>query len=261
MITFENPWNRVGIGNHFFIYSYMRLMAENLNYKMVSPPMLFSERNRLHSQTYYQFKNIDTGIDNTGNEKYGIDDGFSFRNENIDEAIDFFKSKNHHIISCGWYQKYSYWKKYKDQVKGFFTDFISEDKMGNNDIAIHLRHSLENPITKINADYYINAIEKMGGDKVYLFADNFSRHEDILEKLKPYNPIIMNLNVPDSIKEITKFNKIICSQGSFSFWVSFLSNAEKIIWPITKIGPNKIEDNWSIDYVVDDEPRYEFIML
>jgi hypothetical protein len=261
MITFEGPWNNVGVGNHFFIYSYMRLLAENLNYKMTSTPMLFSERNGIHSQTYYQFKNIDEGIDNTGKEKYGIDDGFTYRNETIDNAIDFFKDKNYHIVSCGWYQKYSYWKKYKNQVKEYFTDFVSKDKMNSDDIAIHLRHSLENPITKIDADYYVNSIEKMGKGNVYLFADNFNRHEDILEKLKPYNPIIMNLNVPDSIREITKFNNIICSQGSFSFWVSFLSGAEKIIWPITKIGPNKNEDNWSIDYVVDDESRYEFVML
>ncbi len=32
MITFEGPWNNVGIGNHFFIYSYMRLLGDFGNY-------------------------------------------------------------------------------------------------------------------------------------------------------------------------------------------------------------------------------------
>lgn len=261
MITFEGPWNQVGIGNHFFIYSYMRLLSENLNYQMKSISVKFSERNGIHPQTYYQFKNIDNGVDNTGNEKYGIDDGFAYRNETIDSTIDFFSDKNYHIVSCGYYQKYSYWKKYKNQVRSFFKDFVSDTKINNNDIAVHLRNSYESPDFKVNVDYFINSIENMGSGNVYLFADNFDRHSDVLEKLKPYNPILMNLNVPDTIKEITKFNKIICSQGSFSFWVSFLSSAEKIICPITKIGPNKTENNWSIDYVVDDESRYEFVML
>ena len=57
-----------------------------------------------------------------------------------------------------------------------------------------------------------------------------------------------------------KFNNIICSQGSFSFWVSFLSSANKIIWPITTVGPNNLNE-WSLDYIVDDEDRYEFVYL
>jgi hypothetical protein len=238
----------------------MRLLAENLNYKMVTPPVLFLEKNKTHQQNYYQFKNINDGLDNTNNEKYGIDDGFSFRHENIDNAIEFFMDKKYHIVSCGYYQKYSYWKKYKKQVKEYFTDFVSNDKMNFNDIAIHLRNSYEDPRFKLNTDYYLNAIENFGNGNLYIFADNFNRHSELLESLKPYKPILMDLNVQNTIIEITKFNNIICSQGSFSFWSSFLSDAKKIIYPITKIGPNRT-DEWSIDYIVNDEDRYEFIQV
>lgn len=261
MVTFNSPWNQVGIGNHFFIYTYMRLIAENLNYKLLSEPMLFSERNGTHPQNFYQFKNIENGIDNTGNEKYCIDDGFANRFENVDNISEYFKDKNFHIESCGYYQKYPYWKKYKNKVKGFYDDFILKEKKPSSSIAIHLRNSYQDPTLKLPPDYYVNAIERVEGDKVYLFADNFNRHTETLEKLKPYTPILMNLDVPSSIREITTFDKIICSQGSFSFWASFLSNATEIIWPITKTGPNKTADNWSIDYVIDDEPRYTFVTV
>ena len=258
MITFSGPWSKVGLGNNFFMYAYMRLIAEELGYKMEVPSVTFWERNG-HTPQEYFFKNID-GIDNTGSSVVHVDDGFTTRMETIDNTLEFFRGKNVHIDSCGWFQKYPYWIKYKDRVKDYFKEWVSNEDRPKDEVAIHLRYSYQNPITKIEPQYYIDSIEKMGVNKVYLFADDFNRHEDVLKALEKYNPIIMSMNVPDTISEISKFNKIICSQGSFSFWVSFLSRAERIIWPITKVGPNRTDDI-NIDYVVSDESRYEFVNL
>jgi hypothetical protein len=261
MISIKGPWNNVGIGNHFFIYAYIRLLAEKLNYTTNFEPMYFSERQGVHAQKQYQFKNIDVGIDTTVNEKYGIDDGFAAQHESIDGAVDYFKNNNFYIESHGYYQKYNYWKPYKKQVKLFFQDFIAKDTMPTDTVAIHLRKSLQDPTISLPDYYYLEAINQINCKNIYLFADNFDRHQSILDALKAYNPIIMNLNVPDTIRTITSFNNIICSQGSFSFWVAFLSNADNIIWPITSTGPNKLENNWSINYKVDDESRYQFINI
>jgi hypothetical protein len=258
MITFSDPWSKVGLGNNFFMYVYMRLIAEELGYKLEVPSVTFWERNGHIPQQYF-FKNID-GINNTGKPVVHVDDGFTTRMETIDKTIEFFKDKDVHIDSCGWFQKYPYWIKYKDRVRGYFSEWVSKEDRPKDEVAIHLRYSYQNPITKLDPQYYIDSIEKMGVNKVYLFADDFNRHEDVLKALEKYNPIIMSMNVPDTINEISKFNKIICSQGSFSFWVSFLSRAERIIWPITRVGPNRTDDI-NIDYVVSDEPRYEFVNL
>ncbi len=256
MITYDGPWNKIGLGNNFFMYSYTRLIAEELGYKMEVPPITFRERNGHIPQQYF-FKNTE-GIDNRGKNIIGIDEGFSTRMETVDNAIEYLRDKDSHIISCGWFQKYSYWVKYKERVKDYFKEWVSNDRKSNDEVAIHLRYSYEDPRIKLNPEYYVDAVEKIGAEKVYLFADDFTRHPNVIEALQKYNPIIKSLNVPDTINEISKFNKIICSQGSFSFWVSFLSSAEKIIWPITKVGPNRTDDI-TIDYVVSDEPRYEFV--
>jgi hypothetical protein len=258
MITFDGPWSKVGLGNNFFMYVYMRIIAEEIGYKMDVPSVTFWERNGHVPQKYF-FKNIE-GVDNTGKETISIDDSFSTKLETIDNAIKFFKGKDVHIVSCGWYQKYPYWVEYKERVKEYFKEWVSSENRPQNEVAIHLRYSYQNPITKLDPQYYIDSIEKMGVDKVYLFADDFNRHKDVLDALVKYDPIIMSMNVPDTIMEISKFNKIISSQGSFSFWVSFLSRAERIIWPITKVGPNRTDDI-NIDYIVSDEPRYEFVHI
>ena len=68
------------------------------------------------------------------------------------------------------------------------------------------------------------------------------------------------MDIISLFKEITSFNKIIAAQGTFSFWASFLSNAEKIYWPITKIGPN-IVGHRDVNLIVDDEQRYTNIYV
>ena len=72
-------------------------------------------------------------------------------------------------------------------------------------------------------------------------------------------------DIIEVFSEITSFNKIIASQGTFSFWACFLSSAEKIYWPITNDGPNSGKNsdnpvfNTYVNLIVDDEDRYEFI--
>lgn len=260
MISIQGPWNKVGLGNHLFIYSYLRLISEQTNYQLVCEPMLFSERNDIHIAEQYSFPNISIGLDYRNSKQHIIDDGFSHEHKDVDGAIAFFKNNKFHIISNGYYQKYSYWKKYKSTVKSYFKDFVSDKIHDNNDIAIHLRKSLQDPKISLSHDYYLQALQRYDKiNQIFIYADNINRHIDVLQALAKYKPTIMNLNVKDSIRDITSFNNIICSQGSFSFWSAFLSNAEHIVWPITQHGPNKILDNWSIDYVVDDEPRYKFI--
>jgi hypothetical protein len=264
MIEVNGPWGQVGIGNHFFIYSYLRQISEKLNLKLNTNKIYFSERNGTQPTKEYKFKDIN-GSDFIEKKPFYIDDGFSCGLQTVDKAVEFFKEHNHsHIISSGYYQKYSYWKQDKDVVKSYFKDFIHKKRFGVNSVAIHLRKSYQDPAISLPNDYYINSLDELNCKNVYLFADNFSRHLElinILNENKKYKIKLMDLNVQNSIKKITSFDNIICSQGSFSFWSSFLSSASNIFWPIPKIGPNKLENNWSLDYTVDDEDRYKFIKL
>ena len=87
----------------------------------------------------------------------------------------------------------------------------------------------------------------------------------LLDKLQKYSPTIIDGTILDVFSEITSFNKIIAAQGTFSFWACFLSNANKIYWPITNDGPNSGKNsnnpvfNTFVNLIVDDESRYEFI--
>lgn len=261
MIKIEGPWNSVGLGNQFFMYSYLRLIAEELKYDLVSPEINFIEMGTPKELIKYKFEDLNFGSAGNLTQEIHIDDGFANLHGDVDGAISYFKNNPGNIRSFGYYQKYKYWKKYKNRVKNFFKNFISEEKKNDGDIAIHLRNSLVDKRFKIDEDYYVESVKSLGGGNVYLFAEDFTRHQSLIRKLAEFNPKIMDITVHDSVKEISKFDKLICSQGSFSFWVSFLSNATEIVWPVTKVGPNSLDSNWSIDYFVDDDSRYMFKYL
>lgn len=260
MIRIKNqPFRGIGIGNKFFIYSYSRLLAEKLGYSLESDETICCEN--LSDKISIKFDNIIGDNFSSNEEIYDIDDGFSLKYENIDNAIEFLKNKNLNILSSGYYQKYSYWKKYKKTVKSYFTKFTSEELYGDDKICLHLRSCPWDPRFALPTDYYLESIEKLGNKQIYIFYDFIHMHEETLKKLEHLNPIIMHLNPIESMKEITKFKYIICSNGSFSFWGSFLSEAKKIICPIDDIFPNEHSKNSSIDYYVDDEDRYEYVKI
>ena len=96
-------------------------------------------------------------------------------------------------------------------------------------------------------------------NKLYVSLDHPHKHSSLLNSLSIYNPTILDLNIIDLFKYITKKNKIIGCQGTFSFWACLLSSANKIYWPITKKGPNSVDKN--VNLTVDDESRYSFINL
>ena len=136
MIKIQNqPFRGIGVGNKFFIYAYSRLLAEKTGYSLHSDETLCCENIKQDEHFFIKFDDILGQDYSLVSEKFNIDDGFSLKHVTIDNAVEFLKDKKLNIVSSGYYQKYSYWKKYKDIVKSYFTKFTSEDK--HNDEKIH----------------------------------------------------------------------------------------------------------------------------
>ena len=157
-----------------------------------------------------------------------------------------------------------YIKPYKEMVKSYYSSLVLP-KRNNNDIVLMLRNSRIDGTFVLPDEYYTNILDEENFDKLYISLDHIDKHTLLLEKLSKYNPTIIDGKIIDVFSQITSFNKIIASQGTFSFWACFLSNADKIYWPITNDGPNSGKNsnnsvfNTYVNLVVDDEPRYEFI--
>jgi hypothetical protein len=189
-----------------------------------------------------------------------MDDIDLFNFNGLEGFINQFN--NHHIEVVGYFTKYDYIKPYKDKIRSYYTSLV-RPKRNNNDMVIMLRNSRDDARFVLPDDYYINILENESFDKLYVGYDHLYKHQSLISKIEKYNPIYLESGILDIFSEITSFNKIVACQGTFSFWASFLSNADKIYWPTTNDGPNSNNDVFAnfVNLKVDDEDRYQFMPI
>jgi hypothetical protein len=253
MITITQEFASIGrnFGNKLFTYAVARIIAEELNYKLLLPENSKIQRDGIVMD--FPYGSIEGKIFESP-EFYVSDHSIS--ETGIDYVID--NGKNKKIFLDGYFLKYDYIKKYKNKVKEFYRELTLEND-GKNDVIILLRDSNCDSTFKLPDEYYLNILSNLNFDKLYISFDHKHKHQSLFESLKKYDPIFLDLNILDLFKFITQKNTIIGCQGTFSFWSCFLSTASKIYWPIPEIGPNL--PSWCLNLTVDDEDRYKIVKL
>ena len=259
---FSSP--RKNLGNKLFIYSACRIISELLGYELISPENALVRRedteNGQYKEILFPFKGVKGNI--VDNQLKVIQDGDIIHLGSIENLIQSYP--NHGFINQSYFSKYDYIKPYKNKVKEYFKSIV-KDKRGGNDLVIMLRSSNHDGSFVLPDSYYLNIISQETFDNLYISFDHINKHQSLINKLEKYNPKLIDGDILEVFSEITSFNTIIAAQGTFSFWACFLSNANKIYWPITNDGPNSGKNsnnpvfNSYVNLTVDDEPRYELI--
>lgn len=239
------------LGNKLFTYAVSKIIADEYGYKLIIPNNSLIQRNNV--LTEFPFKSNDGIVIN--NPDYYISD-HSMYDKGFDDVIIECKDKN--VFLDGYFLKYDYIKKYKNKIKNLFQELTIECD-GKNDVIILLRDSNADSTFKLPNNYYINILNDLKFDNLYISYDHYNKHESLILELNQYKPILLDLPILDLFKFITSKKTIIGCQGTFSFWACWLSNSEKIYWPLTSIGPNNPE--WCVNLTVDDDDRYTFIKL
>lgn len=234
----DYPFNSVRLGNRLFIYAYARIIADTLG--------LYLPKTNL---TLFKGNDADKiNMDEVFGKKYelpifNIDDNIAFSHSNISNVIELIKK--YHLMSKivvnGYLPNYRYFQGYEDKIKNIYSSFIEPLSYNKKEVAIHLRKSHEDKRFYLPPTYYINILNKIKPEMVYIFADDINRHSWVIQKLT-YPHKVMNLSPIQSIKEMSKFSTLILSQGTFSFFAGYLSNATEIYLPITTTGPNSREE-------------------
>lgn len=260
---FSSP--RKNLGNKLFIYAGCRIIADLLNYNLISPENSLVRRENKKTGQYenqvFPFKSV-LGRNEVIDQIKVLRDDDIVELGSIENIIN--AHSNHGFINHSYFSKYDYIKPYKDLVKSYYSSLVLPQR-NNNDLVLMLRNSNHDWKFTLPDEYYLDILERESFDKLYVSLDHLNKHQGLLTKLNKYNPILIDGLILDVFSQITSFNKIIACQGTFSFWACFLSNADKIYWPLTQFGPNSGTN--SDDYVinrfvnlqVDDEDRYQFI--
>lgn len=251
MIRITNQFESVGrnFGNKLFTYAVGRIFAKELNQGLKIPENSLIQRKGINS--LFPYGNV-TGLYDYDDEYYVSD--HSMFTKGIDLILNECKNKS--VFLDGYFLKYDYIKKHKEYIKEIYSDLILEND-NKNDVVILLRNSRCDDTFALPDSYYLEILENLNFDNLFVCYDHIDRHKTLIEAIKKYSPTYVDENIIDVFKFITSKNTIIACQGTFSFWSVLLSNSKKIYWPIPKKGPNVNEN--LVNLTIDDEDRIDFI--
>lgn len=212
------------IGNHLFQYCFARMLAQKNSYKLLSQ---WDYPELMRSTVHDGGKVVDDPI-------WYIKDTLPFDELYIKnyDLLDFFNKplKDYRYIVSGYFENSDFFNSNEELIKSFFKIDYSNDEFPN-DIVINLR--LGDDFAElgriIHPEYYTNILERETFDKVYIVGAN--ENEPYLKVFEKYKPIIVPNNVHQDFHFIRKFNKIVCSNSTYSWWAAFLSNASIIYTP------------------------------
>lgn len=263
--NFSTP--KKNLGNKLFIYACSRIISHLTGLDLVSPENAEIRRELNGSGVYttepFPFSGVSLGK-KIEEPLVVIDDHTVIHMGTIEDMVRSNPNKGFLIKS--YFSKYDYIKPHKELVREFYKP-ITSPKREDNSIVIMLRDSNIDRSFRIDDQYYIDILEQESFDKLYVSLDHVNNHLGLLNKLKKYDYELINGGIIDVFKQITSFNKIVACQGTFSFWASFLSDAETIYWPLTQDGPNSGNNsknavyNTYVNLLVDDEIRYKKVNL
>lgn len=247
-------------GNQLCPLFFGKILSENLKFQLNGPT---------NSDPEFALTGIDLEYNKPGYASYDIPvqyinnhskhDAFSNLDYNI---LDIINDKTpRKIILDGYFQKKYFFEPYKDNIKTWFN--ITPFNIKPDSAAIHIR--IGDLLLGNNAehllpyDYYEYAATLINFNKLTICTDSpdaaIVRH--LIDK---YDATIFNDNEKNTISFLAQHNKLILSQGTFSFWAGFLSNGEQIINAIPKTGWNSINNGCGIDLLPQGD-NYTYIRL
>jgi len=252
------------LGNNLFQYCFGRIITEGLGYKLKADPIPgFPNTNVKVDGCDYSSGYPIQVIAQDYPEWYDGDYSqvFSWRNKNLSLDSVLKDNSKRKIIIEGYFQRYEYYKKYKDIIKKDWLALDPSTKKENqnsNDIIVCVRRT--DYIRTGNAlpfSYYREALNMEKHDRVFILSDD--ANDPFINLFKKYNAVVYKESNPlEQFRFIMSFNKIIISTSTFYWWASFLSNAQEIYYPLP------LQGFWSkktpeIDLRVNDEKRYIYI--
>ena len=137
------------------------------------------------------------------------------------------------IVLAGYWQQLNI---YTEHELNEFRDYLFENinKSSLNNLGIHIRGGDFIKLNRnLNISFYNNALDQVKEiDSATIFTNdkNFSR--EFLPNSLSYQ-FSLNGNSKNDFMEMLSFEKLICSNSTFSIWAGLLSFAERIIIPQT----------------------------
>lgn len=144
----------------------------------------------------------------------------------------------------GFFQDKKFLNPLRDEIKKILDVKYSE--IGDDEVFIHYRiGDIADTRMMLPIEYYKDALSKLNFNKGYITSDTIE-HRFCQELIRDYNLTPLNMSNPFEIINYGKnFKNIVLSEGTFSWWIGFLSENSKVIY-------NTRDFKWFGDIFLDD---------
>ena len=144
--------------------------------------------------------------------------------ENFKSILDGIQAKKcDKLLINGYFQNYAYYIEEMDFIKKSFNLNFSYKE---NTLGIHVRKGdIENTLNDLPDEWFTEMVKKYPLHKKYVTTD--SPNSRIIGKLLNMGCELYQESPEKTILDFSSFSDLILSQGSFSWWMAFLSEGEK----------------------------------
>lgn len=147
----------------------------------------------------------------------------------LDIVFNDNKYESPHFHLDGFFNDRKFFEHFEDDIKKHMT-IIYDDEIDKNSVMVNYRigHDIGGTRMVLPVEYYYDALDSINFDKGYITSDSLD-HEFCKLLIEKYDLTPVHLEPSDTIAYCKNFNKLVLSEGGFSWAIGFLSRTNDII--------------------------------
>jgi len=198
------------LGNNLFQYVAAYIFAKKFNLKISS---VIVENN---------FDLPSLSGDVTGGNIIDVDDN------NFMTLLESESLTPYHYRFVGYYQNREFILKYRNEIKSLFK--LNFTNFPKDEVFVAYRiGDINGERQMLPIEYYQEALRNINVKSGYITSDTLY-HPNVVQLANEFNLKIYNKSPLETIDFAKNFNNLVLSEGSFSWWMGFLSSAENIYY-------------------------------
>lgn len=146
------------------------------------------------------------------------------------------------VLFWGFFQQSRWYWDRRDRIEKFFIpEPVPADEINHRDILVNLRVDSDYNGLRwiIHPSWYLDILKTQKFGRLHIVADAID--SGILDSFKGYDPIVTAPGPKASWDMLRRFDRVLLSNSTFSWWAMFFGNATKI-WTFKRWVPNPETD-------------------
>jgi hypothetical protein len=198
------------LGNNFFQYCAAYIFAKKFNLNLTTPPI-------------YNVFNLPKLEGNSFDNQT-----IEINNNNFLDLLKLDKIENAHYVFNDYFQLKAFILEYYNEIKSIFT--LNKNEVNKDLVFVNYRiGDIINTQHMLPIEYYVKSLNKLKFNGGFITSDTLN-HPNISYLAEYFNLQIYYDDPNNTINFAKDFNNLVLSEGTFSWWIGFLSNAENIIY-------------------------------